>query len=492
MSNYKLEEELKKISADYSYNQSIGNFLLILINSLENNTLCYEIDEEIIKIKDSIKHYILNIKDILSDRESSSLALSKCMELKNQLKNIYLNVFRYFYICKTYSEPLMDEYMLRKYKSEKENFDNFDINTDIVLNDCYNFLNSTEDSFTQKIYISQLFKCVPLKMTRDKLFDLMKKSIIEFLKYNNENSIKRTIDTFSKLFILEKSDNLNKYFPEIWDWLKERKDYKYNEMSDLELEDEYNDFLSTIESLNNIEEYFKNIYYDLNSLIIIFYLSYSFEEITQYNVTYADLYYTVCNILNNELDEIEKESYIETVNTSLSNEFEKMIDKSRDLLDKEAEILDKLGDNLSEETLKFVMSDRFIHDIYYSEINDDIFSLDTDYTLPSADNTFIENIVDKFIDEFKEYLYKIPIKIRKSSIKSFISSIPILLNIDDIMKYLEDGINSEKDVEHKSIILSKIMETFEENGFKNSNHEHNCNCEHEHHHEHNCDCGHHH
>ncbi len=78
-----------------------------------------------------------------------------------------------------------------------------------------------------------------------------------------------------------------------------------HKMEDEELSNLYEDLKVVLESLQDVEEYFSCILHDLNTLILLFYLTYSFTDLTESNATYSDLYHTVCEFLTGELDETE-------------------------------------------------------------------------------------------------------------------------------------------------------------------------------------------
>ena len=71
MVDIKTEERLKKISADYVYNEAIGSLLLLLMSQLEDldrdeNKIPYDIHSDIIELKNGIKNYTIRLKDILN------------------------------------------------------------------------------------------------------------------------------------------------------------------------------------------------------------------------------------------------------------------------------------------------------------------------------------------------------------------------------------------------------------------------------------------
>ena len=76
-----------------------------------------------------------------------------------------------------------------------------------------------------------------------------------------------------------------------------------HKMNDDELAEFYEELKEMFEVLEQIEEYFSCILHDINSLILILYLSYSFSDLTEGSASYSDLYHTVCEFIEVSLIE---------------------------------------------------------------------------------------------------------------------------------------------------------------------------------------------
>lgn len=83
----KIEEKLSNLSAEYIYNEGIGNLLLLAISYTdrkkgEDGDMPFGMPEEIKKIRDKADSYILELEDILGNNELRISALNEVLELK--------------------------------------------------------------------------------------------------------------------------------------------------------------------------------------------------------------------------------------------------------------------------------------------------------------------------------------------------------------------------------------------------------------------------
>ena len=521
MVDIKTEERLKKISADYVYNEAVGSVLLILMSAIEDmerdeNEIPYEIHSDIIEIKDGIKHYIVKLEDILNgDKEFIKASLDDCLDIKKSIVKIYENIYRYFASWGIYSSPVTDEVAVRKYR--EDNVSDKKIEFDMFYNDCVQFLTTAENPVQQKNFMGQLLKCIPLKMAREKYFDIIKESLNIAFSGESEESIKNALRTIESACAPENQETYGKYFPELAQWLAEKKNIVSEKLSDEELDEEYTDFNAVFDTLNKIEDYFAQMFNDINSLIILFYTSYTFDELTENNFEYSDLYHSVCEILTGETDSETALAFTDTLNERLENAFEPIIDKANALSAEELKIIEKVGsfENLSDETAKSIMSDSFVRSMYYGDINDEIFNFNIDTNLPPASMEFKNKVFDEFINIMREYFAKLPSKIRKLSMQLLLSSLPPAFTVDEAINLIREAMENTPDFEHKVLIVDKAGMVFTDNGYDyrteeekdedwglmdyhhhdcdcghEHHHHHDCNCGHEHHHHHDCDCGH--
>ncbi|MBR5468156.1 MAG: hypothetical protein IKU80_02875 [Firmicutes bacterium] len=495
MNIHETERKLADLSSKYIYNQTAGSFLLLLLSYIEENMNShaaaenFEIHEDIKEIKNKINNYISGIENILSDNSLKINALNESFQLKAELLDIYRTIYRYFAQWNIISTVISDEIAIRKYRENENNKDK-KIELSLFYTDCIEFLQSAESAAQFKSYMGQLFKCVPFKMAREKYFDLVKRSLKIAFEQESEQSVDIAIETFKNTCAPEGTENYGKYFPEIAKYLEDKKSLKASELSDEALDEEYTDLNTILESLTDIEDYCQEMLNDINSLIIIFYMGYSFDELTENEFGYADIYHKVCEIIESP----EESIFDETIKTMLEDYIEPLIDNANEINKKEMELLKAVEDfsAFSEDTSKTLASEGFVRSLFYGNLNEEIFNFNIDSTLPPASAEYKEAKFAEFIDFMKTYFASTPMTVRKSAMQMLLSSLPLAMEVEELMDYVKDGIDNAASFEHSLLIIDKAGTTFMDNGFDYRNeHDEDCDCGHDHHHHHHdCDCGH--
>ena len=499
MNKHDLENKIASLSSQYVYNQTTGSFLLLLLSYIEERLekpaaeKAYEIHSDIKEIKSKITDYILKLEDILSDKELKSKALDDCFVIKNEILEIYRTVYRYFARWNIISNVISDEVAIRKYREDETNKDK-KIELSLFYTDCIEFIQSAESPSQQKSYMGQLFKCVPLKMARDKYFDIVKKSLKTAFATETKQSVDVAIETFKNTCAPDGTEGYGKYFPEIAKYLDDKKSLKVTDLTDEELDDEYSDLNTSLESLQDIEDYFQEMLNDINSLIILFYMGFSFDDITETEFGYSDVYHKVCEIISTPEDSM----FDETVKSMLEDYIEPLIDKANEVNKEELELLKQVEDfsALNDDTAKLLTSEGFVRSLFYGNLNDEIFNFNIDDSLPPANEIYKEEKFNDFIEFMKNYFASMPMAVRKSSMQMLLSSLPLAMDIEELMAYIKDGIDNAQSFEHSLLIIDKAGTVFMDNGFsyRTEDDEDECGCGHDHHHHHHhhdhCDCGH--
>lgn len=504
MSTNKIENKLADLSSKYIYNQTTGSLFLLLLSYMEKKTDTpsaeknFEMHNDIKEIQNKINDYILKIEDILSNNKLKETALNNCFEIKNEILEIYKTVYRYFAQWNIISTVISDEIAIRKYREDDKNKDK-KIELSLFYTDCIEFLQSAESESQFRTYMAQLFKCVPFKMSRDRYFDIVKDSLKIAFADESEESIAIAMETFKNTCAPEGTENYGKYFSEIAKYLEDKKSIKASELTDEELDEEFMDLNTIFESLTDIEDYFQEMLNDINSLIILFYMGYSFEELTEQEFGYSDVYYKVCEIIKSPEDSL----FDETVIAMLEDYVEPIIDNANEINKKEMELLKTVTDfsSFSEDTQKTLASEGFVRSLFYGNLNEEIFDFNIDPYLPTASEEYKEAKFNDFIDFMKTYFASIPMTVRKSAMQMLLSSLPISMEVQSLMEYIKDAIDTAPTFEHSLLIIDKVGTVFMDNGFSyrteddedcdcgHDHHHHDCNCGHEHH-DHNCNCGH--
>ena len=494
MATPETEKQLSDLSTDYIYSEGTGNLLLLAISVIdrklgEGAQLPYDIPEEIKAVREKADEYITRLEDILGSEDERFEALNEVAGLKNEVITLYKNIYDYYSEWNMLSTPLHDEVAMRKYKEDHLGFKQ--VQYDMFYKDCINFLTSSENIYELRKYTAQILKCMPMRMARARFFDIIHRSLKAAFENESEDCIVKSLDAFKRGCAPSLYESYGKIFPEIADWIKNKKDFNPAHADDEELAVEYENFNLMLETLQHIEDYFTELYDDLNSLIIVLYLSFTFEELTEGDPVYSDLFHAVVDIMTGEVSEEEAETMYETLKEQLEGAFEPIIDKVNAINDKEIALIEQVGSvsALSEDTQKSVSAEGFIRGLYYSNINDDIFNFDIDENSPKASAEFSAKEFNGFVDAMKEYYQTLPSHVRKSNMLMLLGSIPVTMDIPDTMDYIKASVENCIDNEQKLLIVDKCGLMFTSNGFKYADEHDECGCGHDHHHD-DCGCGH--
>lgn len=515
MSNHALEEKVKTLSSDYIYHQAVGSMLLLLMSQMEQefkneSVLHLTIPEEIRQIEKKIRTYVLDLQEILDgEMENRTLALEECMGLKKELLDIYEIIYSYFSQWNILSAGISDQIALRKYK--EDNLAAKQVDYSLFFGDCHAFLESASTVLEQKKYMGQLLKCIPLFVTRDKFYDTVLQSLELAFTGESTELIEASLRAFEGFSCPRNNPKYGVYFSEIADWIGAKGMLLPHKMSDDELADTYDDFNTTFELLQDIEEYFSCILHDINSLILLFYLSYTFTDLTGADVTHSDLYHAVCEYISGEWNKTEKGALEDTLNEQLEDATEKVIDASTAIGKKEYNLLQKIDsfDVFTEDTQKLLLTEEFIRNCFFGNLNDELFRFDIPDTLPMATTEEKNALFGNFITTTKNSFETLPVQTRKIAMQTLASALPSVYQVQDFMNLIMDSIDQVSTDEQRILIVDKVGTVFADCGYEsipsNAQHDHHhthehghdCGCGHDHHdhhehheHHHDCGCGH--
>ena len=513
MSNLTLEEKIKNLSADYIYQQAVGSLLLMLMSAMEDvekgvTALPYETPADVQNLKDEITHYLLELEDLLNgDADARFDALNGCMGLKKQLLDIYETVYSYFSQWNVISTLVSDQVALRKYK--EDGVTQKQVEWSLFFADCHAFMESAENLLDQKNYMGQILKCMPLYMTRDKYYDSVQASLSAAFAGESREFIEVSLKAFEGFCSPQDNPLYGKYFPEIAEWIGQKRLVLPHKMSDDELDAFYEDLKEMYEVLEQIEEYFSCMLHDINSLILLLYLSYSFEDLTEGSASHADLYHTVCEFIDGELSLTEKAAYLDTLKEQLEQAVEPVIDKANAIGKEEFELLQKAGsfEGFSDDTKKILMTEEFIRECFFGDLNDELFQFNLPEDLPPATEAEKKALFADFITKTRNHFDTLPAQTRKLAMQNLTGALPPIYSIKEVMDMLMEAIDKAPSEEQKVLIVDKVGMVFNDNGWQSiaevhahdddcgcghdhHHHDHDCGCGHDHHHDHDCGCGH--
>lgn len=484
-----LEEKIQQLSADYSYQKAIASLLLLCMSQLEEEqetAIAYAIHPELLEIKKEVQSYLLELEDILdSETETRMVALEKCMVLKTRLLAIYETIYSYFSTWNLYSTLISNEVAYRKYR--EESLEGKKVQWDLFHLDCQGFLLDSPTVLEEKRRIGQLLQCIPLRMAKEKYYDLLARSLSLAFSQESEGAINTSLKAFSRFCAPESTPDYGKFFPEIGEWLAAKKSLAPKDLSDEDLNEEYTDFQSVFETLTQIEAYFSTIFHDINSLIILCYLNYTFADLTQEDIAYSDLYHTVCDGISGEFNQIEQEAVLDTLMEQLEIVLEPILDKANAYGEKELSLLEKVSsfETFDEDTQKILLTEEIVRNRFYEDLNDCLFFYEEDENSPIASEDFKKTTFGAFLALVRSQFDQLPIQTRRIAMQLFLSTLPPAFTTEETLALIHDAVDNTKSIEEKLLILDKSGMIFADNGYAIRKPEHT----HEHHHEHDHECG---
>lgn len=498
MSNHIPEEKIRNLSADYIYQEAVGSLLLLLMSAMEDaekgvTALPYEIPAELQEIKAEVKSYLLRLESLLDgDEETRLAAMQECMALKARLLAFYETVYSYFSQWNILSTSVSDQIALRKYAEEKVSSEKLDWS--LFFADCHAFLESTENLLEQKNYISQLLKCIPLSRTRDHYFDTIRASLEAAFAGESRERIENALKAFSHFCAPNENPLYGKYFPELAEWIAEKMPQQPHLLSDEALQAYYEELEDIFDALSQIEEYCSCVLHDIQSLILLFYLTYGFAELTEQNASYADLYHTVCAFVGDRLTLTEKAAYLDTLIEQLETAVEPVIDRANAIAKEEYALLQKAGSfaGFSEDTRKTLMAEEFIRDCYFGDLQDALFTDTLPDDLPPATEEEKKALFTAFLQKTRAHFDTLPARTRKLAMQNLAGALPPLASVHETMDLIMEAIDKCGTDAQKALIVDKIGMVFSENGyesFANMEEDEKALLHEHHHHGHDCDCG---
>ena len=179
MASPEIEKKLSDLSADYIYNEGLGNILLLAISTVDRKAtgdfkIPFEVPEEIKNIRKKADDYIINLEDLLGS-EDRFTELDDVFGMKKQLVELYKNIYDYYSEWNMLSMAVNDETAVRKYK--EQHLSHKKVEFDMFYRDCINFLTASENISELRKYTAQLLKCMPMRMARAKFFDIVLRSL---------------------------------------------------------------------------------------------------------------------------------------------------------------------------------------------------------------------------------------------------------------------------------------------------------------------------
>ena len=502
MNRAAVEKKLCDLGAEYVYEQAVGSLLLLLMSVMEDQEkgeqfLPYAIHADILENKQKIRQYILQLRDILEDTDENrrEAAMQECMVQKQKLMQMYECIRCYMEQKQVLTVLAEDEMALRKYR--EENINTHDLDWSLFFADCHSFLESAESPMQQREYMGDLLRALPMRMARQKYYDLIAQNLKTAFQGESKAEIEKGLQMFYGICCPKAIATYGKYFPEVAQWLGEKQMVLPHKMSDETLASYLEELSFMEDSIAEIREYFSCILHDWNSLILLFFLTFGFADLTERDSNYADLYETVCEYLDHTLSDVEQEAYQEELFERLEQAIEPNIDRANAIRKEQHSYMKQIKDpmTLEEDTKKILVTQSLIEEYFFGDLEDEWQKQDDSQEEPATQQE-INQTVETFIEQMRAHLETLPTQNRKLIMQLILGVIPPAYSVEEFMDMVQEAIDLTVGEEQKALIVNKIGTVFDNSDYtpivSDPHHHHDgCDCGHEHHHHHDsCDCGH--
>ena len=473
MSRKDTEQQVKKLSVDYIFEEAVGSLLLLLMSAVEGeNAKVEELPSaadypEFAGLQEQIKKMLIRLEDLLGEEtEAQKEALAEAQAMKVQLMSIYEMLYGYFSQWNICSAAVGDEMALRRYREEPVEPEK--INWSIFIADCKAFLEESKDVLDEKERMGQLLKCIPMRMARDKYYHMIGQSMDAALTGESEAFIEKGLSAFRGFCFPEKMRDYGKYFPDVAIWLGQKQMFVPAQAEDDTLDDMYDEMREMFETLTKLEDYCSCVLHDIHSLILLLSLSYSFEDLTEREAAYGDLYHAVCEILEGDMEEAEKLAMLDTIQEQLEKIVEPVIDRANDIGRQEMKLMEELGSfaGLEEDTKKVLMTEEFIRQCFFGEPNDELFRMDSMNDLPAADEVTRQESISDFLEQTRAHFDTLPVTIRKIAMQTLLGALPPVYTAAETVEKIEEAMEQCRTLEEKILIVDKVGAVFGEYGFR--------------------------
>lgn len=478
---FKKEKKLKDTSMaliQHKLQLNMLNCIYDILNTLENDKNS-EINSNIIQIKQSMYKIFTSINEYLKTPLNERKETIK--ELNNLISNLINNSFSSyinFYYLNNSMLYIINEYkLIQVEKNEK-----FNLNFSLIQNDCINFISTEKDEFIKKFMAGIIISKFPLRMTKDKYYEYIKLSFNDMFKNLPINFLNGSVKLLEYKFCPENFINEDDiYYSSIYNKIKEINNINLKDIS----ESEINNILDELEEYKNLIslniEYMSVLFNILNYLLNIISYAYDSEYIFEDDFVFKDMYFSVCDIINNKNNDYIKESVIKNINKKIELIYEK-IEPLTEIYNK---ILNDFDfENIDENTIICISTHNIIENNFRKELSNEIQNINSDNNENIADKKLIDNMADNFISYIKnvcENKDNLKVKFNK---QIFLENIPYPFSKKDFFEYLNYVFKSSENTNQIYVAVSDLYILFEQYGFNPSHLHDNCECGHHHNHHH--------
>ena len=499
--NRTAEEQLINNYWEYIYGITKAGFFVTLLNpfegAVERKAVFAELPDDIRKFNDLRNQIIIDLKDIVNDKELSAKKFEECMEARKKLAAFSESILPYVSVCSVPLERLEEEDLSRGLEGGDD--ENKTPDYVAIYDKCMKLIENVPTPQWESYSKCRLFGILPFGMTKAKFYDMLEKAVDtltaaktiayvdKFYRLQSINYNPRGYEGFGKNFaaILKDVEKVASLDPSTLteDGLMEAKD----------------SMVETVQFFKSIIENIDELYKDLGLFALIFCQGYDFEALTNDDPTVRDELYYVQEIVKkggfDENDILEADK-ADRMKEEIIDNFSAMIDYARSTRDTIMSLHRSFKGTYKEGLSRIMDFSSFAENLYYGNAEDDFLAV-KENAGDLADLDYLEESKEKFMGELKAYADTLSNADRKSMYRKLISTLYIPMEKVEFCDYFVNELKALDD-DRRNIVLLKFNNILD-NEMANScgcghhhDEDHECCCGHHHDEDHECQCGHHH
>lgn len=424
----------------YSYSEYMQAYLSLLNNSMLFSTQYF--DQETFALQETLKEQFLKLPELLSASEGEKeetihllLDSRKKIEVKYRTLMAYQQELTLLLSTKQNDSHFITEHLeemgLSPYQLETIDFYQ-------LAEDCTSYIFQQTTGEEKQKRAAMLLPYIPIKITRDNYIQYVYKSIRHIAINNHVDSAAYLISILHQLFDGKSFEGYGKHFNDLAISLSH-----LHTIDSTETLFEEADLLN--ETLDNMMAMLTNMFRMIctfSNLLVPRQLD--FNDLTNLNAAFFDLYYSIKNILlQTEDQEMLKNTLperLEALSKDLSNQYNAYCKKES----APSPVFTLLQTYLSMNIHQMFGFSTAKHSAY----SEDVLSVFHDFTL-----------------SLKEKIALLPMTERKYRMQYFISQIPFVMSKDNFHAYIQQAFRSSKNPPLTLLVASQLTQILEENHF---------------------------
>lgn len=463
-------------------------FLELLKNTVEltKNKISPFIDDYDLNLDEMIdytKNIVNDLENILNEKTEKKLNRIKILlDNKEKLIEMYGIISSYLTELNTTALILEEKYQAIYFNDK--NIESLDYNQ--FYNEFYLFISDYINEKDFNSVLHKLLENIPIRITKNKFYDYIEKSISQIEIGNSPTSIEQLFSRLKQQFIGTSAKGYGIFLPNIAKRIEDNKNKVLLELNENEIETLWEELESLEEPLSNIVNILFLLYNIFNSLSVLLMLeNVNLQSLYRKHIAYKDFYLSTSSIINWTTNPEDKELYIETLPDLINKH---IIILQENLKEIHSKIVNKINpsengnDNFMNDELLVKTLENYELVLFYlnNQLNDSFnyYEKEKNKIEPSLHNKIKTDTKD-FIEFLDIQLKSMDNIFRKARMQNFLGIIPIAMNKDELINYLVNAIDITSSVNKKAAILNKIGTIMDSYGFFDNE---ICDCKHEHHH----------